>query len=62
MLGQRGIFQAHQGTHGAKGMTNLSTIQLKKTTLEKFNRKKLEHEARIGKRITADEFVLVLIS
>lgn len=42
-------------------MTEVTTIQVCKETLLEFSKKKLQHEAKIGKRITSDEYIRELL-
>ena len=38
-------------------MTEVTTIQVSKETLADLNRKKLQYEAKLGKRISMDEYL-----
>lgn len=42
-------------------MKEITTIQISKDTLANLNRKKLNHEAKIGKRISVDDYIKELI-
>ena len=42
-------------------MKEPTTIQVSKDTLESLNRKKLQFEAKLGKRISVDEYIKELI-
>jgi len=42
-------------------MKDITTIQISKDTLADLNRKKLNHEAKIGKRISMDEYIQELV-
>ena len=42
-------------------MADLTTIQVSKDTLADLNKKKLQHEAKIGKRISVDEYIQELL-
>lgn len=42
-------------------MAEVTTIQITKETLADLNKKKLQHEAKIGKRISVDEYIQELL-
>jgi len=42
-------------------MTDKTTIQLSKSTLEKLNEKKFKLQAKLNKTISHDEVILILI-
>jgi len=42
-------------------MSDVTTIQVFKTTLEALNKKKLQYQAQIGKTISLDEYIRELI-
>ena len=42
-------------------MGELTTIQVSKETLSDLNKKKLQHEAKLGKRISVDEYIQELL-
>ena len=48
-------------TVGDIGMSDVTTIQVFKTTLEALNKKKLQYQAQIGKTISLDEYIRELI-
>ena len=37
--------------------TNLTTIQVTKSTLADLNKKKLQYEAKLGRRVSMDEYL-----
>ena len=42
-------------------MTDITTIQVSKETLADLNKKKLQHEAKLGKRISIDDYIQELL-
>lgn len=42
-------------------MNEVTTIQVSKDTLADLNKKKLQHEAKIGKRMTIDDYIQELL-
>lgn len=46
---------------GVIKMTEVTTIQVSKDTLSDLNKKKLQHEAKIGRRISVDEYIQELL-
>lgn len=42
-------------------MNDVTTIQVSKDTLADLNKKKLQHEAKLGKRISVDEYIQELL-
>ena len=42
-------------------MTEVTTIQVSKDTLAGLNKKKLQYEAKLGKRISVDEYIQELL-
>ena len=42
-------------------MTEVTTIQVSKDTLADLNKKKLQHEAKLGNRISVDEYIQELL-
>ena len=42
-------------------MTEVTTIQVSKDTLADLNKKKLQFEAKLGKRISVDEYIQELL-
>jgi len=42
-------------------MKDVTTIQISKSTLEYINKKKLQYEAKLGKRLTLEEYIKGLL-